>query len=155
MFQVNIQSNAFNMCIIIYAHVKNIVRIHVYVMNKLIIVIGGHVIHSYGRLVHHEHVITRGDQLLTPGDVTEPGRMDCIRTAPETAHFEFSGGKPSNNLLSQSVDDDDEMATLFFNRSYLSMNTSKNVEGSCRGANRTRDIYFYLYLLPGNIYCQY
>ena len=121
-------------------------------MNNLIIVIGGHVIHSYGRLVHREHVITRGDQLLPPGDETEPGKMDCLRTAPETAHFVFFGSKPPNNSVSQSDKDDDQMATIFFNRSYLSMNTSKNVEGSCRGANRTGDTYFYLYLLPGNTF---
>ena len=76
--------------------------------------------------------------------------MDCIRTAPETARFAFHGGKPPNNLVSQSDKDDDQIDTLFFNRSYLSVNTSKNVEGSCRVANRTGDTYFYLYLLPGN-----
>ena len=57
------------------------------------IVIGGHVIHSYGRLVHVLNVITRGDQLLPPGDGTGPGRMDCIRTAPETARFRLAGGE--------------------------------------------------------------
>ena len=118
-------------------------------MNNLIIIIGGHVIHSYGRLVHREHVITRGDQLLPPGDGTGPGRLDCIKTAPETARSAFSGGKPPNNSVSQSDKDDDQIDTLFFNRSYLSMNTF-NVEGSCRGANHTGDTYFYLYLLPGN-----
>ena len=119
-------------------------------MNNLIIIIGGHVIHSYGRLVHHEHVITRGDQLLTPGDGTGPGRMECIRTAPETAHFDvvFVGGQQPNNLVNQSDGDDEQMATLFFDRSYLSMNTFKNTEGSC-------GTYFYLYLIPGNTDCNY
>ena len=84
-------------------------------MKNLIIVIGGHVIHSYGRLVHRTHVITRGDQLLPPGDVTGPGRMDCIRTAPQAARFRFFGGDQPNNLVNQSDDDGDEMATLFFN----------------------------------------
>ena len=121
-------------------------------MNILINVIGGHVVHSYGRLVHREHVITRGDQLLPPGDVAGPGRMDSIRTAPETARFIllFPGGKPPNNLVNQSDGDDDQLATLFFNRSYLSMNTFKNGEGFCRGAQSAT--YFYLYLLPGNTY---
>ena len=122
-------------------------------MNNPLIVIGGHVIHSYGRLLHQQYVITRGDQLLPPGDGTGPGRMDCIRTAPETAHFDvaFVGGQPpNNNLVNQSDGSDDQMATLFFNRSYLSMNTFKNVEGSCR--REYNDTYFYLYLLPGNTY---
>ena len=119
-------------------------------MNNLIIVIGGHVIHSYGRLVHREHVITRGDQLLPPGDGTGPGRMDCIKTAPEPPHFAFFGGDPPSNLVNQSVENGDQMATLYFKRSYLSMNTSKNVEGSCE--RRNRDTYFYIYLLPGNTY---
>ena len=90
-----------------YAHVKNIfILIQVHEINNLIIVIGGHVIHSYGRLVHSQYVITRGDQLLPPGNETGPGRMDCIRTGPETARFQFKGGKGGeqpNNLVNQSV----------------------------------------------------
>ena len=113
-------------------------------MNNLIIVTGGHVIHSYGRLVHDHYVITRGDQLLPPGDGTGPGRMDCIITAPQTARFMFNGPKPPNNSVSQSDNDDDQMDTLFFNRSHLSINT----EGFCQGANT----YFFLGLLPGNTY---
>ena len=112
----------------------------------LFIVIGGHVIHSYGRLVHHHKIITRGDQLLPPGNETAPGRMDCIGTAPETARFIFTGPKP-NNFVSESNDDDDQMDTVFFNRSHLTINT----EGICQGANT----YFFLYLLPGNTYYQY
>ena len=127
-------------------HVRNIfILLQVYEMNNLITVIGGHVIHSYGRLVHREHVITRGDQLLPPGDGTGPGRMDCIRTAPETACFRLFGGQPRNNLVNQSDDDDDQMATLFFNRAYLSMNTFI-AEYSCQ------DAYILFYLLTGNNY---
>ena len=116
-------------------------------MNNHLIVIGGHALHSYGRLVRQEYVITGGDQLLPPGNGTEPGRMDCIRTAPETAGFAlaFFGGKPSNSLMNESDKDGDQLATLFFDRSYLSMDTFKNVEGSC-------GTYFYLYLIPGNTY---
>ena len=114
-------------------------------MNNFIIVIGGHVIHSYGRLVHSHNVITRGDQLLPPGIETAPGRMDCIITAPETARFEFGGGEPPTSFVSQIDDDDDKMDTLFFNRSHLSINT----EGYCQGANS--DSYFMLGLLPGKL----
>ena len=128
------------------AHVRNIfILLQVYEMKNLIIVIGGHVIHSYGRLVHSQHVITRGDQLLSPGDGTGPGRMDCIRTAPETASFRlFGGDEPPNNLLNRSDEDDDQMATLFFNRAYLSMNTF-TAEYSCQD-----DTYILFYLSPGN-----
>ena len=131
-----------------HENVKNIfIPIQVYEVNNLII-IGGNVIHSYGRLVHREHVITVGDQLLPPGDVTGPGRLDCIRIVPETARFDvtFIGGQPPNNLVNRSDGGDEQMAILFFNRSYLSMNSFKNLEGSC-------GTYFYLYLRPGNIYC--
>ena len=117
-----------------------------YEKKNLIIVIGGHVIHSYGRLVHYLHVITRGDQLLAPGNETAPGRMDCIRTAPETAHFQFFGEKPPNILVNQSDDDGDQMDTLFFNRAYLSMNTFP-AEYSCQD-----DTYILFYTLPGNTY---
>ena len=132
-------------CMQIY--VKNI-NMQVHEMNNFII-IGGHVIHSYGRLFHQAHVITRGDQLLPPGDGTGPGRMDCIRTAPETAGFQFKGGKGGwqpNNLVYQSVQDDDQMATLFFNRAYLSMNNF-TAEYSCQD-----DTYILFYLSPGNNY---
>ena len=131
-------------------HMSKTLLYLVYEMNNLIIVIGGHVIHSYGRLVQREHVITSGDQLLPPGDVTGPGRMDCIRTATEleTARFEFDSLKPPNNLVNQSDEDGDQMDTLFFNRSYLLMNNFKNVEGFCRGAYY-RGNFFYLFLSPG------
>ena len=117
--------------------------IQVHEMNNFIF-IGGHVIHSYGRLVHVLNVITRGDQVLPPGDTTGPGRMDCIRTAPETARFRLFGDKPPNNLVNQSVDDDDQMDTLFFNRAYLSMNTF-TAEYTCQN-----DTYIIFYLSPGN-----
>ena len=119
---------------------------HIYGMNNLIIIIGGHAIHSYGRLLNYRHVITRGDQLLPPGDVTGPGRMVCKVTAPETARFKFSGPKPPTDAVIQSVEDGDQMDTLSFNRSYLSI----NFEGFCEGAKRY--VYFFIYLLPGNTY---
>ena len=121
-------------------------------MNNPIIHTGGHVIHSYGRLVHREHVITRGDQLLPPGDVTGPGRMDCIRTVPEIPRFDYYRGNLPNNLVNQINGGDEQMATLSFNQPYFSMNTSKNVEGFCETENPMRDTYFYVYLLPGNTY---
>ena len=126
-------------------HMTKTLSYLVHEMNNFI-VIGGHVIHSYGRLVHDHHVITRGDQLLPPGDGTAPGRMDCIRTAPETARFRFFGGKPPNILVNQSDDDDDQLDTLFFNRAYLSMNTF-TAEYSCQNGT-----YILLYILPGNTY---
>ena len=96
-------------------------------------IIGGHVIHRYGRLVHFEHVITRGDQLLPPGDGTGPGRMDCITTAPETARFGFDNPMPFNNFVYQRVEgpSNPQMATLLFNLSYLLMNNFENAEGFC------------------------
>ena len=72
--------------------------------------------------------------------------MDCIRTAPETARFQIFGGEHPNNLVNQSVDDGDQMATLFFNRAYLSTNTY-TAEFSCQD-----DTYFLFYILPGNTY---
>ena len=146
-FQVN---NAFTQ---IHAHIKSIfILIKLYEMNNPIIAIGGRVIHSYGRLVHFEHVITRGDQLVPPDDVTGPGRMDCITTAPETASFRFDNPMPSANFVYQRVEDppNPQMATLLFNRSYLSMNSFENAEGFCV---RTLT-FFYIFLLPGT-YLQY
>ena len=147
LFQVN---NAFTQ---IHIHIKNFfILIKMYEMRNLIIIIGGHVIHSYGRLVHFEHVITRGDQLLPPGDGTAPGRMDCIRTAPETASFQFDNPKPSNNIVYPNVEDppNPQMATLLFNRSYLSMNSLENAEGFC-----VRTLTFFHIFLSAGTYRQY
>ena len=140
----------FQVCIQIHAHIKK--TLQVYEMNNLIIIIGGYVVHSYGRLVHHEHVITRGDQVLPPFGVTGPGRMDCIRNAQVPARFGFDGTSPPNNLVNQSVGDGDQMDILLFNQSYLSMDNFNNVEGFCRGVNRNP--FFYLYLSQG-IYLPY
>ena len=118
---------------------------------NLIIVIEGNVIHSYGRLINHEHVITREDQLLPPGDVAGPGRINCIRTASDTYHFHFAYELP-NNVVNKSDGGVDQIATLFFNRSYLSMNTFKNLEGPCIRKRGNHGTYFYIYLLPGNTY---
>ena len=99
-----------------------------------------------------EHIITRGDQLLPPGDGTGPGRMDCIRTAPETARFILDNPMPSTNFVYQGVEDppNPQMATLLFNRSYLSMNSFENAEGFC-----VRKLtFFYIFLLAGT-YLQY
>ena len=111
-------------------------------MKHPIIVIGGSVIHSYGRLVHDEYVITRRDQLLPHGDGTGPGRMDCIGSAPETARFIFKGGKQPNNLVNQNSG---QKAFLSFNGSYLPMKIF-DVEYSCQ------DTYICIYLSPGNNY---
>ena len=71
--------------------------------------------------------------------------MNCIRTAPETASFRFAGGEQPNNLVNQSVYNN-QMAILFFNRAYLSMNNF-TAEYSCP------DKYYILfYLSPGNNY---
>ena len=94
-----------------------------------------------------EHIITRVDQLLPPGNQTAPGRMDCIRSAPETARFILDNPQPSNNFVYQGVEDppNPQMATLLFNRSYLSMNSFENAEGFC-----VRKLtFFYIFLLAG------
>ena len=125
---------------------KKFTLIHLHEMNNLILVIGGNVIHSYGRLVHDEYVITRGNQLLPPGNGTGPGRLDCIRTAAENARFIFKGGKggrPPNNLVNQGGG---QKASLSFNGSYLPMNTF-DVEYTCQD-----DTYICIYLSPGNNY---
>ena len=86
-----------------------------YEVNNLNIFIGGHVVHSYGRLVHQEYVITRGDQLLPPGNATGPGILDCIRTASEIPHFRFFGGEPPQNSGNQ-IFNGDQMATVQLSR---------------------------------------
>ena len=113
------------------------------------ILLGGQVIHSYGRLIFFQQVITRVDQLLPPGNITGTGRMDCTRTKPEPAGIALNnvgiGSNPTRNPIYRSIENDDQKDTIFFQASYF--DKLQNAEGYC--TNRF-DNHFYLALTPGN-----
>ena len=116
--------------------------------NTSCIALGGQVIHSYGRLVHFEQVITRVEQLLPPGHVTGTGRLNCTRTKPEPAGIALSnigiGTNPARNPIYRSIENDDQKDTIFIWESFL--DNLRNAEGYCTNHYDNR---FYLALSPG------
>ena len=94
-------------------------------------VLGGNYIHSYGRLVHSQQVITRVDQLLPPGNISGPGRMDCIRTKPEPAVIVLNGTSigtnPARDPVYQSIENDEEINTVFLIQTILFGNFEKYI----------------------------
>ena len=111
------------------------------------IVLGGNFIHSYGRLVHFQQVITRRDQLLPPDDIRGPGKMECTRKKA-VVYFSLEGiiiGRdPTNNLFYRNFEKDSQRDHLMFRTSNL--NQFQNTEGYCTIMSTS---YFYLFLLPG------
>ena len=103
--------------------------------------------HSYGRLVHSQQVITRKDQLLLPGDIRGPGKIECTRTK-QRAYFALHRTGIHRNaeqgLFYRNVRTDHERDTLMFRTS--NMNRIKNTMGFCTIIDET---FFYLFLLPG------
>ena len=108
----------------------------------------GNSIHSYGRLIHFQHIITRVEQLLPPGYKTGTGRMDCTRTKLEPAAIVLKetsiGTNRARDPVYRSVENDPEMDTIFFKPSYL--DNFNITEGYC---TNSRNSYFYLALSPG------
>ena len=111
------------------------------------IVLGGNFIHSYGRLVHSQQVITRRDQLLPPGDVRGPGKMECTRTR-QRVYFALKkrgiGRNGGNAIFYRNVENDCERDTIQFRTS--DVNRIRNTQGFCTVRGET---FFYLFLLPG------
>ena len=87
--------------------------------------VGGAVVHSYGRLIFHERVITDRHQLQPPNNDNGDGKITC--RAGE-ARFTYYGIKASTNPLILSVD---------------VLNNFKNAEGMCHR------IYHHLFLSNG------
>ena len=104
--------------------------------------LGGHVVHSYGRLIFNERVITDKQQLQPPNNDSGDGRIEC-RVSSGEAMFSYHGrpiigddtGGDVHRIRSGST------ATLVTrNRVFKNF---LNFEGNCAG------IYHYLFLSNG------
>ena len=101
---------------------------------------GGHVIHSYGRLIPHEFPITDLQQISGPDGI---GRITCT-VSNGTARFHANGGTVVNEEVSQTRNG--ATATLVVNIS--NVKTFQNKELYCVSFNN----FFYLFISSASKY---
>ena len=103
--------------------------------------LGGQVVHSYGRLILNERVITDKQQLQPPNNDNGDGRIECT-VSSGGAGFSYHGRAISNDtsgdvhqIISRST-----ATVVIRDRAF---NNFVNFEGICAG------IYHYLFLSNG------
>ena len=103
--------------------------------------LGGQVVHSYGRLIFHERVITDKQQLQPPNNDSGDGRIQC-RMSNGRAGFSYHG-RPIAGDTSGDVHQirSGSTATVVVRDGVF--NNFVNFEGNCA------DIYHYLFLSNG------
>ena len=103
--------------------------------------LGGQVVHSYGRLILNERVITDKQQLQPPNNASGDGRIEC-RVSSGGAGFSYHG-RPVARDTSGDVHliISGSNATLVIRNRIF--NNFVNFEGNCAG------IYHYLFLSNG------
>ena len=107
----------------------------------ILCILGGQVVHSYGRLIFHERVITDKRQLQPPNNDSGDGRIECTNSSGE-ARFSYHGhtvpigtSGDVHQIISGST------ATVVIRDRVF--NNFVNFEGNCAG------IYHYLFLSNG------
>ena len=104
--------------------------------------LGGQVVHSYGRLIFHERVITDKQQLQPPNNDSGDGRIEC-RVSSGGAGFSYHGRNVSNDT-SGDVHQITSGSTATVVVRDKTFNNFVNFEGEC-----ARGIYHYLFLSNG------
>ena len=102
--------------------------------------LGGQVVHSYGRLILNERVITDKQQLQPPNNASGDGRIEC-RVSSEKTRFHYSGHNDSFVTSGDIQITIGSTATLVIKDSVF--NNFVNFEGKCAG------IFHYLFLSNG------
>ena len=100
----------------------------------ILFTVGGAAVHSYGRLILHETVITDRHQLQPPNNDTGDGRIECAVSRGE-ARLSYSRYNVPNA--------DSQKATAVIPAGNFS--NFVNIEGGCG------DIYHYLFLSDGEM----
>ena len=103
--------------------------------------LGGKVVHSYGRLIFNERVITDKQQLQPPNNDSGDGRIEC-RVSSGEAMFKYD----ERNVTTNTSEDVHQIrsgsnATVIISGG--AFNNFVNFEGKCAG------IYHYLFLSNG------
>ena len=104
--------------------------------------LGGQVIHSYGRLIYNERVITHQQQLQPLNNDSGDGRIEC-RVSSGEARFIFLGYTVSPNT-SQDIHEIREGADATVVIRDGTFNKFVNFEGICPDSEP--DVYHYLFL---------
>ena len=107
--------------------------------------LGGQVIHSYGRLIYNERVITDQQQLQPPNNDSGDGRIEC-RVSSREARFIFLGYTVSNDT-SRDIHEIREGANATVVIRNGAFNNLVNFEGECPDSKP--DLYNYIYLSDG------
>ena len=108
--------------------------------------LGGQVVHSYGRLILNERVITNKQQLQPPNNDRGDGRIECRLSSGE-AMFSYHGRHVPPITVPTGTSEDvhqiisGSMATVVIRDRVF--NNFVNFEGKCAG------IYHYLFLSNG------
>ena len=121
-------------CVHINAFIEYVLRLVIF--NNFTNVLGGAVVHSYGRLILHERVITDRHQLQPPNNDNGDGRIECAVSSGE-ARFSYGRYNVPNA--------DSKKATAVIPAGDFNPRNFRDVEGSCGS------IYHYLYLVNGEI----
>ena len=100
--------------------------------------LGGKVVHSYGRLILHERVITDKQQLQPPNNDSGDGRIEC-RVSSGEAEFTYHG-RPGTSGEDDQIRNASTATVVIKDRAF---NNFVNFEGNCAG------IYHYLFLSNG------
>ena len=103
--------------------------------------LGGQVVHSYGRLIFNERVITDKQQLQPPNNDSGDGRIEC-RVSSGWAMFSYHGRDVAGDT-SEDVHQIRSGSTATLVIRDRAFNNFVNFEGSCAG------IYHYLYISNG------
>ena len=103
--------------------------------------LGGQVVHSYGRLIFHERVITDKQQLQPPNNDSGDGRIECT-VSSGGAGFTYNKHNVTNDT-SEDVHQIRNGSTATVVIRDRAFNNFANFEGNC-----TR-IYHYLFLSNG------
>ena len=103
--------------------------------------LGGQVVHSYGRLILNERVITDKQQLQPPNNDSGDGSIECTNSSGE-ARFNYHGhpavGDTSGDV--HQIRSESTATVVIRDRAF---NTFVNFEGNCAG------IFHYLFLSNG------
>ena len=103
--------------------------------------LGGQVVHSYGRLIFHERVITNKQQLQPPNTDRGDGKIECTNSSGQ-ARFSYHGRAVSTNTSGDvhQIRNGSNATVIVKERAF---NNFVNFEVKCSG------IYHYLFLSNG------
>ena len=107
----------------------------------LLCTLGGKVVHSYGRLIFNERVITDKQQLQPPNNASGDGRIECRVSSGEAMPSYHGRTVPTGTSGDVHRTISGSTATLVIRDRVF--NNFVNFEGNCAG------IYHYLFLCNG------